>query len=200
MKKTLNPKAQASAFTLIELLVIVVILGVLSAISVVGLNSALNRSRLNTAAFLISGWMEKIRNESASQVNSDVDAGGCSITFAAASNISQGDLIASSANCGNVDPSITLPDVGGNSLRFEAMDANGNPVSNPGITLTPRGSWIYDDASPSGDLYLKVFLNPSGPMRCVRVSEILGSVDIGRANINSVGQITANNCGSFSEV
>ena len=197
-QKILQPR---SAFSLIELLIVVIILGVLASIALVGYRSAVQRSRANAVAFEIVSFVLKIRNEASNEVNSSQDSGGCVIDFTTQASLSEGDQIASS-DCADFESSIDVPSIGFSQIQLRSTD--GSNVASSQLIMTPRGIWVHGngsgstDNSKSGDLIVKVLLEPDGPLRCVRISEYLGSIDVGKANTSSIDATCSD--GDYSEV
>jgi prepilin-type N-terminal cleavage/methylation domain-containing protein len=176
-------------FSLVEVMVVVVILGVVSSIAVAGFNSVLRRERINAVALETAGWFEEVRNQAARRVDEDLNAGGCAITLSPSSSMASGAVLATAESaCGARDATLRIPaDLGG---TISASSTNGNS-----IIFTPRGLWI---ASPAvtGPLEIRMVLDGGGPMRCVRISETLGSIDIGSANTSNLGA----SCTSYNAI
>jgi prepilin-type N-terminal cleavage/methylation domain-containing protein len=174
-----STNASTNGVALVELLVVVVILGVVSAISLPGLNFVLRRERVNAVALSLAGWLEEVRNLAARRVDDSAAEGGCAIQLSPAASMASGAVLATvEAACGARDNSFVLPQ--NLSGTLSASSTNGNS-----IIFTPRGLWI-SSPSVSGELQIKLLLDGGGPLRCVRISETLGSIDIGRANSSSI--------------
>lgn len=189
------------AMTLVELLIAVLIVGLFSGLAVGVSLSVLNREKVNSLAFRMAGWIEEVRNISAKRVGSS--GIGCTIEFASnSSNLSAGSIVAtvSPVSSNQADSCAPKSDgessVGANfiipsdfngtiSLASQQTGLSGRAK----ITYTPRGTWL-PATSASGDLIIKLLLNGSGPMRCLRISETLAFVDIGKASTTAV----ASNC------
>lgn len=136
---------------------------------------------------------------------SDSDEGGCAIILAGPNNMAtSGDIIAtvesvSAGRCDVRQKSLLLPDVQGGKLKIavfglgagKAEGDSDNPCKStmgmlcPGsvsLFFTPRGMW--SSSSIEGDQNLEIRIvhaDGDGPKRCVRISSILGSIDIGRS-------------------
>lgn len=169
-----------SAFSLVEVMVVVVILGVVTSIAMAGFNFVLRRERINAVALETAGWLEEVRNQAARRVDDDLSAGGCVITLSPSSSMTSGASLATAESaCGSRDSTLRIPaDLGG---TVSASSTNGNS-----IIFTPRGLWIADPPV-SGALEIRMVLDGGGPLRCVRISATLGSIDIGSANASSLG-------------
>lgn len=175
---------RGQGFSLPELLVIVVILGVISAVGIQAFFFLVRRARVQSVALEIAGWIENVRNAAADNVDRDDDGsddeGGCVVDFTlTASQV--GEQLAE-ATC---ETAATLPE---NILRIPPGLQAPNTVSvslDPGtepIVFTPRGMWTQGESEPGQDFRLLITLDGGGPSRCVRLSPVLGSVDIGRPN------------------
>ncbi|SBO43212.1 Prepilin-type N-terminal cleavage/methylation domain protein [Cyanobium sp. NIES-981] len=172
---------EAEGITTIELLIVVVILGIAASVSIVGMNSVLRRERINSVALEVAGWLEEVRNLAARRVDSSTGTGGCAITLSPGSSMTSGAVLASvETACSPRDAQqLRVPgNLSGSTVSMASTNGNS-------IIFTPRGLWIASPAV-SGALEIKLLLDGGGPLRCVRLSETLGSVDIGRANATTV--------------
>lgn len=164
---------QCAGFTLPELLVIIVILGVIGAVGIQGFFFLVRRARVQSVALEVAGWLENVRNTAADEVIANNLAGGCVVTFDTG-NRTAGQQIAT------VDAGCTLPEA---ILRVppgvQQDSVNLNVVGSP-VTFTPRGMWIDNAGAPGQNFLLTISLNNSFPVRCVRLSPVLGTVEIGR--------------------
>jgi Tfp pilus assembly major pilin PilA len=201
-------KRPPTGFTLVEQLVIVAVIGILSAIVVPSFLFALRRERVNALAFHTAGWLEEIRSIAAREVTPDATAGGCAIVIAGnQANARAGDVIAGITGCTAREPQLRVPDTWGGSFQIRHSiptgsisnapsagdcSASGIPVAlcsgSVRLFFTPRGMWSSDSvANLSDDLEIRIALaDGDGPRRCVRLSSILGSIDIGAAGAGGV--------------
>ncbi|MCP9886734.1 hypothetical protein KBY96_02120 [Cyanobium sp. ATX 6A2] len=175
--------AHAKGFSLPELLVIVVILGVTAAVGIPAFFFLVQRARVQSVALEVAGGIENVRNVAAnvdSNSNSR-DIGGCRLTFVQSS--SQAGQAVASTDCTNTTlpgGEIRIPDIQGDSVAL-SIEQGTSP-----IYFTPRGLWTQTAGSttaggtPGAGFKLKITLSGGGPSRCVRISPVLGSVDIGR--------------------
>ncbi len=204
----LQPRERARGYTLTELMVTVAVLGVVAAIAVPSFLFVLRRERVNALAFEIAGWLEESRSIAARAVNPNPSAGGCAIVIAAPQADAQaGDVIAGITGCAARDTQLRVTDTWGGRFRISHSIAAGSITNAPtaadctasGIPstlcsgsvrlfFTPRGMWSSDSvANLSDDLEIRIApADGSAPRRCVRLSSILGSIDIGSANAGGV--------------
>lgn len=207
-----------AGFTLVEQLVIVAGIGILSAIVVPSFLFVLRRERVNALAFHTAGWLEETRSIAAREVNPDAGAGGCAIVIAAQqANAQAGDVIAGISGCDAREVQLRLPDTWGGSFQIRHSIPTGNISNSPtaadcsasGIPtglcsgsvrlfFTPRGMWSSDSvANLRDDLEIRIApADGAGPRRCVRLSSILGSIDIGAASAGGV----QSGCDSYARI
>lgn len=166
-------RIQPLGFTLVELMVAVAIIGILSSIAIVYTGIEWRRERVNTVALELAGWLESVRGASLRETNSTTSSGGCTITLTPFTSQPAGTALASvaPAACSNQSPFL-ISGVASTSDRYSTASTNGTA-----ITFTPRGSVITTD---SNQVDIKILLDGSSVMRCVRVIATLGSIRIGR--------------------
>lgn len=199
----------ASGMTLLELLIVILLIGVFAGITVVGSRSVLRRERVNSLALRMAGWIEEVKNIAQKRVGSS-NINSCTIQFAANTNsLSAGSILATVSpasvnqfeSCsprGDGDSSVgahfLIPSDFKGSISFAAQQPG---LSSPArITYTPRGTW-QPSVSATGDLIIKLLLNESGPMRCLRISETLAFVDIGKISTSSISDSCENEYSRF---
>jgi len=203
-----QPSERTHGFTLVELMVIVAVIGILGAIAVPSFLSVLRRERVNALAFEIAGWLEATRSIAAREVNPNDLAGGCAIVIAAPqTDAAAGAVIAGISGCAARDKQLRVTDTWGGRFRIShsipagsisnaptAADCTASEIPSGLCTgsvrlfFTPRGMWSSDSvANLSDDLEIRIApADGSAPRRCVRLSSILGSIDIGSANAGGV--------------
>ena len=195
-------------FTVVEQLVIVAVIGILAAIAVPSFLFVLRREQVNALAYQTAGWLEETRSIAAREVNPDAGAGGCAIVIAAQqSDAGPGDVIAGISGCDAREVELRVPDTWGGRFQIRHSipsgaisnaptgadcSASGIPVGlcsgSVRLFFTPRGMWSSDSvANLRDDLEIRIApADGAGPRRCVRLSSILGSIDIGSANAGGV--------------
>ena len=199
-----RPSERAWGYTLVELMVIVAVIGILAAIAVPSFLFVLRRERVNALAFEIAGWLEETRSFAAREVNPDPLAGGCAIVIAAPQADAQaGAVIAGISGCAARELQLRVQDTWGGRFQIShsipagtisnaptAADCNASGIpsglcsGSVRLFFTPRGMWSSDSvANLRDDLEIRIApADGSWPRRCVRLSSILGSIDIGSAN------------------
>lgn len=172
-----SPTFYGHGFSLPELLVITVILGVIASIGISAFFFLVRRERANSVALEVAGWIENVRNASADEVSPQANTGGCVLTFTTGNNQAAGAQLAS------VDQNCTLPET---VLRIPAgvqQDTVLTSIASGAspVVFTPRGLWTDVAGNPTETPFqLNITLNGGGPLRCVRISPTLGSVEVGR--------------------
>lgn len=160
-----------------ELLVVVVIMGVTAAVGIGAFFFLVRRARANSVALEVAGWIENVRNAAADEVSNQANAGGCVITFSAGNGQAAGVQLAS------VDNACTMPET---VLRIPpgvqqgTVSTNITPDGANQVIFTPRGLWTNGQGQPGQNFQLNIQLDGGGPLRCVRLSPTLGSLEIGR--------------------
>lgn len=160
-------------FTLPELLVIVVILGVVGAVGIQGFFFLVRRARVQSVALEVAGWLEQVRNAAADEVTPNDQQGGCVVTFDNGNRVAGQQIATVDAACNVTEPILRVPQ----SVQQDSVGLN--PVGSP-FTFTPRGLWIDGQGAPGQNFLLTITLNNTVPVRCVRMSPALGTVEIGR--------------------
>lgn len=160
-------------FSLPELLVVIVIIGVTAAVGIPAFFFLVQRARIQSVALEAAGWLENVRNAAADEINPIDNQGGCVVTFTPAGGMAAGDSLAT------VDPNCTLPE---NELLIpQAVQQDTVTVAGPEtIVFTPRGLWTDAQGNLGQNFQLDMTLDGGGPLRCIRLSPTLGSVEIGR--------------------
>jgi prepilin-type N-terminal cleavage/methylation domain-containing protein len=213
--KSLQSQRQPG-FSLPEIMVVVAILGIASAISIPSFAFVLRRERVNAVALETAAWLERVRSLSARQVDTTVDTtapgavnytpgGGCAIILGGPRPaVSTGDAIAAVEGCVIPDPVLRLPDTQGQTFAIQTFGLSARsvpdgdvPVCPPelgaacsgsvSLFFTPRGTWSSDSVGDQ-DFEIRISLSDGrGPKRCVRMSEIMGSIDIGTSQDGALG-------------
>ncbi|MDI9407015.1 MAG: prepilin-type N-terminal cleavage/methylation domain-containing protein [Chitinophagaceae bacterium] len=188
-------------YTLVELLVSVAVISIVGGIAVPTFQSVLRRERVGSVAYETAGWLEEARALSAREVNPDAQAGGCAIVLSGSlSAAEQGAVLAGLTGCAARSSQLRIGDTWGGSFRIAHSIATGAISNAPSaadctaagipagqcagslaLFFTPRGMWSSDSVQNlQTDLEIRIApADGGGPKRCVRLSSILGSIDIG---------------------
>lgn len=166
-------RRQSAGFSLPELLVIVVILGAIGAVGIQGFFFLVRRARVQSVAVEVAGWLEQVRNAAADEVTANNLQGGCVVTFDTGDRSAGQQIAAVDAACNVPETTLRVPQ------EVQQDSVNLNAVGSP-FTFTPRGMWIDGQGAPGQTMQLTIRLNNALPVRCVRLSPALGTVEVGR--------------------
>lgn len=178
----MNRPSSSSGFSLIELLVTIVILGAVAAVGVGSLINLARRERANTVATELSGWLDQV-NRDVSRFNAQGGGGPCRVTIIEG-NLAPGAPLAAvaPAACATQN-NLTVPD-----LYFNAPTAQitANPAA---FVFTPRGtvSTTNGAALPNGEVQITISVNNQRPLRCIRLTGMIGVLEVGRNNQATTG-------------
>ena len=163
----------AAGLSTVELMLVVAIIGILSGVVITVSGNEWRRERVNTVALELAGWLEQVRGASLRETNSSVSAGGCVITLSNLTSQPAGSTLASvSPTSCSPQSTFILTGVSTSGDRYSTASTNGTSV-----TFTPRGSVLTTNSS---NVDIKILLDGTSLMRCVRVVATLGSIRIGR--------------------
>lgn len=180
-----HPRSWLAGFTLPELLVVIVILGVIGSVGIQGFFFLVRRARVQSVALEVAGWLEQVRNAAADEV---FPRQGCQITFATgtlAGGVQLAAVDQTGGACPFPEPVLRVPP-GVQLDTVQIAVAGTNP-----LVFTPRGLWIAPGGAIGQNFLLSMTLTGGGPLRCIRLTPTLGSVEIGRPP-NSAGDTCTN--------
>lgn len=162
-------------FSLPELLVIIVILGIIGSVGILSFFFLVRRARVQSVALEVAGWIENVRNAASDAIDQDQSLGGCLIAFDTDASVPPDILAEVNADCPVPETELRIP----TTVQQDSVTID--IIAGPDeITFTPRGLWTGPGTTPGADFRMLITLDSGGPSRCVRLSPILGSVEIGR--------------------
>lgn len=176
------PAKRLNGYTLAELLIVVVIIGVLASVAVVGVNSVLRREKVNSVALAMAGWFEQVRNQSANEISASDAGGGCTVKLTknplGSSNALVAEVVSpgckSALTSSGIPFELRLPAVQNATYTIQLYPSTLSSTVN--LAFTPRGM----TKGATSDLEYRIILSDGGgPKRCVRISDITGTVEIG---------------------
>lgn len=170
---------QPLGFTLPELLVVIVILSIIASVGIGSFLFIVRRARVQSVALEVAGWIENVRNAAADSVDPNDANGGCMITFTPANSMELSDSLATvDGACPVPEDELLIP----TTVQQDSVSIQVDPADPSIITMTPRGLWTGPGTTPGANFRMLITLDGGGPSRCIRLSPILGSVEIGRPN------------------
>lgn len=188
-------RLRSLGFTLIEILVTVAIIGVLSGALIFAVNTGnWRRQRVNAVARELAGWIEEVM---AYSMRENVS---CAIQITTGAQLAAGATAAQVTNPGDCPvrevnfriPIVVAP--AGDRYQLGSFNVDTGGADNV-IVYTPRGAVDNDY-----DIQILIGLLPGGtsqpPVRCIRISNTLGLISIGR-NDTAAAPTFANRCVNF---
>jgi Tfp pilus assembly protein FimT len=171
--KPAPPTPGSPAFTAIELLMAAAITLILTASGWRLIRNDLDRARLNAVSLDLAAWLEGIHT------TAQRTQGGCTITVATLSTAADGTQLASVSN---LDPS-DRPCSNRPVFSFQATSRADQLSSNPttsSFTYTPRGTLLGTggQALPN-QVEIRLALTGIDSLRCIRLSGLLGALQVG---------------------
>jgi type II secretory pathway pseudopilin PulG len=174
----------------VELLVAVVMLGVLAAVSTTSISTIYRRERVNHVATELTGWLDQA-NRDASRFNAQAGGAACTITL----NTGKLDV---GAVLARVDPADCASE---NTLRVPdlyTMSATATITAKPAtFVFTPRGTvaTTNGDALPNNEVQITISVNNQPPLRCIRLTGLIGVQQLGRNN-----QVSSGACNQWGQM
>jgi prepilin-type N-terminal cleavage/methylation domain-containing protein len=201
---------RTAGYTLAELMVTVAVLGILASVLI---NSGINSWRAEQAKAAVtdlSSWLEEIRSSADSQQVS------CRVTINTGNSLNSQSTLATAqainpstnsaaagVTCGTGNP-LRLPGIVGNATFGVATSFAATSPPNT-FSFTPRGAISTDalgstnagSTLASGFLSIRISAGGQAPLRCVRLSGMLGLVRLG---FNNTTGSTSSECTTWGQV
>ena len=194
---------QTQGFSLVELMVIVAVLGILGGVVVPAGFNAYRTQQVNAVVSDLAGWLDEVRaSTETNNVSCRVDITTTGTlrsqdVIATATAITPGTTtVASGVVCGSGNP-LRLPGAGGSGTFSVATSFTNNL-----FYFTQRGAISTDNTAglakstgtTDNNLSIRVSADGQPPMRCIRLTGMLGLVRLGT---NSSTGSTTTDCTSW---
>lgn len=160
-------------FALSELMITIAILGIATGIVVPYSISLWRREQVNSAAQDLAGWLALVRQASLRRTST-----GCQVSFAESGDLAPGDVLAEikpGSGCEGqlAEPQLRLQGIAAtNTLNITRSAAN--------LQFTPRGT-----VTNASDVTFGFTVKGAAPQRCVRITPVVGFIQIGINNASS---------------
>ncbi|MCT0224854.1 prepilin-type N-terminal cleavage/methylation domain-containing protein [Synechococcus sp. CS-1328] len=170
-------KGKSEGFTLTEFMVVVVLIGIVGAVTIsLGIDSW-RRERLNAVVIELAGWLEEISR------NPERNGTACTVTVDTGSRSPGSRLARVEPTSCSANPAFNIPATFG-SDNFNVGS------SQDSWTFTPRGA-----ISSASDVQVRIAISGQQPVQCVRLSGTLGLIRLGR---NEASSDVSSSCTVFS--
>jgi prepilin-type N-terminal cleavage/methylation domain-containing protein len=189
---------QSRGYALSELMIVVALIGIVGAISIpIGVQSW-RREQANAAVLDLAGWLAEVqRTTNSSNVS-------CRVNLTTGTSLAAQSVLATATA---IQPGTTTPVTGvtcgtGNPLRLPGIAGTptfrvGSSIPANTLYFTQRGAISTDNlvsSAASTDFSVRVSVDGQIPMRCVRLSGMLGLIRLGS---NSTTGNTSSNCNNW---
>ncbi len=180
----MNRSRHASGFSQPELLVTVVILGLIAAVGGGSLFNIVRRERASAVASELAGWLDQVSAESS---RFRAQAGGgepCTVTITTRTTLTTGAELAriEPAGCAP-QATLTVPDLYYNNTLVQIT---ADPAR---FVYTPRGTVATTTGAPlpNGEVQITMSVKSLPPLRCIRLTGLIGVLEVGRNNQATTG-------------
>lgn len=178
-----------SGFTVVEVLVVVAVLSIVATIILGTMGGDWRRAKLTSTALDWASWLELVR-KAAQRTES-----GCMVTVSPLSSQPADTTVAVVSNLGAGESTCAADP----TLRFLAPsvgDLVSTTATTPTLIFTPRGTILGPGSSALASGWeLRFSLSSTDAMRCIRLSGLLGAMQIGS---NSSTAVLSAGCADYS--
>lgn len=165
-----HPPQEARGFSLLELLSVVVILGLLAGLTIPPLLKNRRQEQLRAFTTGLALWFLEVRTAALKGSSCEVLIPGGMI--AEAGVVARIGNVPIPETCSIPDNPYLLPEPASNQSYEIRVTSNGEPVNR--FSFTSRGGKF-----PGSDLLVTIAMADDGPVSCIQLNGLLGSLEIG---------------------
>lgn len=176
-----------SGFTIVELIITVSILAIGSSLFVVSRNRELKREKINAAVVGLVGWIEETRRAALNGAQCNVIIKAGTYSYSSSPNL---DIIATSEPVATSLSQVTNCQPSGTGYKLPSKLGTSKIKINTGadLSFTTLGTLYNSTANYAPREIVLTLVSPAGNdelSRCIRVSGIMGLIEIGNRNSGS---------------
>lgn len=185
-------KSKDHGLSLAELLITVAILGILSSITVNVTLGEIDRAKVNSAQVSLAGWLQVVQRSALLQKSAQINQGGCEVSFpnSFANQVNNAEIATVFPTACSPNPRLSLDILNLGNSKISASFTSQN------ITFTPRGTVLNSvDTSPVTEI--RILIDRSSLLRCIRLSGIAGVIEIGS---KGTGSSLSDQCSDYTRL